>query len=267
MKKHGVLVPGYTVIKKIAEGGMSTLLLASHSSKKNNVVLKVIYTKENEDPLILKRFMREYALVSFIKHPNIIRIYERAFASDFAYIAMEYFPEGDLSKRIKEGLKEETSINYLNQMCEGLIALHELNIVHRDIKPGNILFKNDGTLAITDFGVAKDLTNNLEDITIDNQILGTPYYMSPEQATGMPTDHRSDLYSLGIMFYQMLAKERPYTAKSISELISAHLYKPVPKLPNKLKKYQPIIDGLLAKDINDRFQSAHDLMLGIKWVQ
>lgn len=139
---------------------------------------------------------------------------------------MENFPGGDLAKKLVKGIDLETSIEYIRQMRMGLIAVHDINIVHRDIKPGNILFRVDGTLAITDFGAAKNLTGDVEDITINNHIVGTPYYMSPEQAASMPLDHRSDLYSLGIMIYQILTNEHPFTAKSIAQLISMHLHAP-----------------------------------------
>ncbi len=267
LKEFGILVPGYTLLREIGRGGMSTVLLARPFEDDTEVVLKIMFTEGHEDPLALKRFMQEYTLISCLNHPNIIRIYERAFASDFAYIAMEFFPGGDLTKRIADGLEEETALDYLRQMCLGLIALHDIKVVHRDIKPGNILFRDDETLTITDFGAAKNLTGDIEDITINNQIVGTPYYMSPEQGTGMPIDHRSDLYSLGIMFYQMLTNERPYTARSVAQLISAHLNQPIPQLPEHLAKFQPLIDGLLAKDPDDRFQSANDLLLGIDWIK
>lgn len=267
LEKFGIVVPGYQLLKEIARGGMSTVLLAKPMEEDNEVVLKVMFTEGHEDPIALKRFMQEYTLISCLDHPNIVCIYERAFASDFAYIAMEHFPGGDLSKKLKVGIELEAAIEYIRQMCLGLVAVHELNVVHRDIKPGNILFRADDTLTITDFGAAKNLTGDVEDITIGNHIVGTPYYMSPEQGSGMPFDHRSDLYSLGIMIFQMLTNERPYTAKSVAQLISMHLNAPIPKLPVNLAKYQPLIDGLLAKEPDERFQSAEDVIIGLEWIK
>jgi len=267
MEKFGLVVPGYELLKEIGRGGMSVVLLAKPLEENREVVLKIMFTEGHEDPLALKRFMQEYTLISCLDHPHIVSIDERAFASDFAYIAMENFPGGDLANKLIKGIDLETSIEYIRQMCMGLVAVHDINIVHRDIKPGNVLFRADGTLAITDFGAAKNLTGDVEDITINNHIVGTPYYMSPEQAASMPLDHRSDLYSLGIMIYQMLTNERPYTAKSIAQLISMHLHAPIPKLPGDLAKYQPLIDGLLAKDPDERFQSANDVILGLDWIK
>ncbi len=267
LEKFGLVVPGYQLLKEIGRGGMSTVFLAKPIEENNEVVLKVMFTEGHEDPIALKRFMQEYTLISCLDHPNVVSIYERAFASDFAYIAMEHFPGGDLTKKLKHGIELEKAIEYIREMCLGLVAVHELNIVHRDIKPGNILFRADDTLTITDFGAAKNLTGDVEDITVNNHIVGTPYYISPEQGAGMPFDHRSDLYSLGIMIFQMLTNERPYIAKSVAQLISMHINAPIPHLPTHLAKYQPLIDGLLAKEPDERFQSAEDVIIGLEWIK
>lgn len=258
-------VPGYKLISLIGHGGMSSVVLAERLEDGLQVVLKVMFTRGMQDPTALKRFMQEYNLLSNVNHPHVVRIYERAFAADFAYIAMEYFPAGDLAARIREGIRPAEALEYLRQMASGLGAVHELNIVHRDIKPGNILFKDDGSLTITDFGVAKHISNEYEDITVNNMVVGTPYYISPEQGSGMKVDQRSDLYSLGVIFFQMLTGKRPYTGNSVSDLLRAHITEPVPSLPDYLIKYQPLIDGLLAKDPDDRFQNTRELLIGIDW--
>ncbi|MCS3902488.1 DNA-binding NarL/FixJ family response regulator [Methylohalomonas lacus] len=258
-------IPGYRLIKEIGHGGMSTVVLGERLEDNIHVVLKIMFTRGMEDPTALKRFMLEYNLLSDIDHPHVVRIYERAFAADFAYIAMEYFPAGDLTKRIKEGIRPAEALEYLRQMASGLGAVHERGIVHRDIKPGNILFKDDGSLTITDFGVAKRGEEDMEDITVNNMIVGTPYYISPEQGSGMKVDNRSDLYSLGVIFFQMLTGKRPYSGHSVSELLRAHVVEPIPQLPEYLGKYQPLVDGLLAKDPDERFQTSRELLIGIDW--
>ena len=205
-----LLIPGYTIQREIAKGGMSTVLLAKRIEDNIDVVVKVLYTQGHEDPTALKRFMQEYNLISVMQHPHIIRIYERAFATDFAYIVLEYLPQGDLSKRIQGGIPAETALSYLRQIALGLSAIHKLDIIHRDLKPGNILFHGEDTLKITDFGAAKIISNVMQDITINNMVVGTPYYMSPEQGTGMKVDKRSDIYSLGVLFYQMLTGKKSF---------------------------------------------------------
>ncbi len=262
-----LLIPGYTIDKEIARGGMSTVLLAKRLEDGLDVVLKVLFTQGQEDPSALKRFMQEYNLISAMNHPHVIRIYERAFASEFAYIALEYLPQGDLSKRISGGISADKAMSYLRQITLGLGAIHELNIIHRDLKPGNILFHDEDTLKITDFGAAKIISNEMQDITMNNMIVGTPYYMSPEQGTGMKVDQRSDIYSLGVLFYLMLTGKKLFRANSIAKLVQAHLNDPVPKLPDHLSKYQPLIEGMLAKDPDERFQIASELIAGIDWIE
>ena len=262
-----IVVPGYKIIREIGQGGMSTVLLARRLEDDKKIVLKVLFTKGQEDPLALKRFMQEYTLISCISNEHIINIYERAFAADFAYIAMEYFPNGDLSHRIKNGgIPDDKASSYLRQMAVGLQAVHDINVVHRDLKPGNILFRDNDTLTITDFGAAKNISSEFEDLTVNNMVVGTPYYMSPEQASGMKVDKRSDMYSLGVMFYQMLTGRRPFTANSISQLIYAHINEEAPPLPEHLKKYQPLVSGLMAKDPSERFQNANDIIIGLDWI-
>jgi len=261
-----LLIPGYTIQREIAKGGMSTVLLAKRIEDNIDVVVKVLYTQGHEDPTALKRFMQEYNLISVMQHPHIIRIYERAFATDFAYIVLEYLPQGDLSKRIQGGIPAETALSYLRQIALGLSAIHKLDIIHRDLKPGNILFHGEDTLKITDFGAAKIISNEMQDITINNMVVGTPYYMSPEQGTGMKVDKRSDIYSLGVLFYQMLTGKKLFTANSIAKLIRAHLHDPIPKLPENMSKYQSLIEGMLAKDPDERFQNTEELIAGVDWV-
>lgn len=261
----GLEIPGYRLLREIGRGGMSTVVLGERLEDNVHVVLKILFTQGMEEPTALKRFMLEYNLLSNVNHPHVVRIYERAFAADFSYIAMEYFPAGDLAARIKEGIRPAEALEYLRQMASGLGAVHELEIIHRDIKPGNILFKEDGSLTITDFGVAKQGNQDMEDITVNNMVVGTPYYISPEQGSGMKVDHRSDLYSLGVIFYQMLTGKRPFTGHSVSELLRAHVIEPIPQLPDYLSRYQPLVEGLLAKDPDERFQSSRELLIGIDW--
>ncbi len=261
-----LVIPGYKVLKEIGKGASSSVLLATRQEDDKQVVLKVVETRKNDDPQSLKRFMQEYSLISYLEHPNIVKIYERGFAAEYAYIAMEHFPLGDLNRRISKGLETDSALKYLGQIASALACVHELGVVHRDMKPGNILFKDNDSVCITDFGAAKLNHDTMDDITAHNMVIGTPHYMSPEQGAGMRIDHRSDLYSLGVLFYYMLTKRRPYSAASIAQLLSAHLNMPIPRLPDECSRYQPLIDGLLAKDPDDRFQSAQELITGIEWL-
>ncbi len=262
-----IVVPGYTISQKIGEGGMASIYLAERDEDQLKVVLKVLSLNNSDDSSLLRRFMREYKLIAQIEHPNIVQIHERAFASSFAYIAMEYFSHGDLAERLKKGLDSRTAINYLHQITAGLGAAHAKDIVHRDMKPANILFRSEDNLAITDFGIAKAVESDQlrKQLTVDGALMGTLYYISPEQILGMAASQRSDLYSLGVIMYKMLTGNHPYVGSTPTEVFEGHLNAPIPLLPEKFSSLQPLLDGLLAKDEDERFQSTEDLLMGLNW--
>ena len=163
---------------------------------------------------------------------------------------------------MKRALPWRTSLAYLGQMAGALDALHTVGVLHRDLKPGNVLLRADDSVALIDFGLARQL--NLDsDITGTGAIFGTPHYMSPEQGHGLPLDERSDIYSLGVIFYEMLMAEKPYVAESPLAVIYKHANEPVPPLPGSLVNLQPLLNSLLAKDPAGRPTSAADL---IAWV-
>jgi len=259
-------VPGYKVVRKLADGGMAAIMLAVRAEDQRHVVLKILSLRGEIDSELVRRFMREYELIGKLVHPHVVRIYERGFAQDFAYIAMEHCPAGDLKLAMTQGLPAARAIRFVLQIAAGLGAVHDLGIVHRDLKPSNVLFKDDFTLAIADFGIAKDLTN-LTQLTVPGAMLGTPYYASPEQLLDQAVDHRSDLYSLGVILYHMLTGRRPFDGATLTEIIYAHSRGSIPQLPLESRRYQPIVEGLLAKDPDERFQSAADALTGIEWVE
>jgi CheY-like chemotaxis protein len=273
VRRHGAQVvqealhvPGYRIVSQIAKGGMTTIFLAERMEDDLRVVLKLLFNDNSVEVPVLKYFMQEYALISRIKHPFVIKIFERAFAKDFAYIAMEYLPAGELAVRIRKGLTPDKAVTYLQQLAQGLAAVHEKGIVHRDLKPANILFRHNDTVAISDFGVAH-IAQAISGIDEDDVLIGTPPYMSPEQCDGRTVDQRSDLYSLGVIFFEMLTGRKPYTAKSVTMMVDAHLHAPIPRLPEAVSRYQPLVDGLLAKDVGERFQTANELLAGLEWIK
>jgi tRNA A-37 threonylcarbamoyl transferase component Bud32 len=257
-------VPGYVNIRSLNSGAMGTIVLARRLEDDLEVILKFLSAKAIAEAELLQRFMREYEVIGRLENPHIVRVFDRGFAADFAYISMEHLPAGDLRTRLGTALAPARAIDFLRQMASGLGAAHEVGIVHRDLKPGNILFHDEDRLAISDFGIAKDLTT-IRAVTLPGSFLGTPYYSRPEQLLGRQVDRRSDLYSLGVMLFQMLTGRRPYEGQSATDLADMHVNAPIPKLPPELRTYQSLVAGMMAKDPDDRFQSAAELVAGIEW--
>jgi serine/threonine protein kinase len=259
-------IKGYRVLRQIGEGGMSTVFLAEEVSGARQMVLKVLKGRRGDDDAMWKRFFQECAIVSAIDHGNVVRIYDQGFGDELAYIAMEYLGGGSLRELIDRGLSPRQALSLLSQAASGLAEIHHCGIVHRDIKPANLMLRDTGVLVLTDFGVAKRL-DGLAGQTLHGEILGTPYYLSPEQAQGAANvGPRSDLYSLGVIFHEMLTGRRPYAGGTIIEILAQHMSAPIPRLPGELAAYQPLIDGMLAKRAEDRFESAEEVLAAIDTV-
>ena len=254
------LVEGYRILRKIGEGGMASIFLAQAAEGGAPQVLKVMQLGKAVEADGLQRFIQEYALLAQIQHPNVARIFRQDFSVAHAYIAMEYFPRGDLRARMTAGpVDPATAISYLKQAAAGLQAIHEVGIVHRDLKPDNLMLRQDGSLALADFGVAKQTAMKITD-TGDGDIVGTPYYLSPEQALGKPVDARCDLYSLGVLAFELLTGRKPYHASSAQELLRMHVHDPVPLLPPDHAQLQAVMESMMAKDREQRYPSAKTLL-------
>ncbi|MBC5782439.1 protein kinase [Ramlibacter sp. USB13] len=254
------LVEGYRILRKIGEGGMASIFLAQSAEGGPPQVLKVMQLDRAVEADGLQRFIQEYALLAQIQHPNVARIFRQDFSVAHAYIAMEYFPQGDLRACMKAGpIDQATAISYLKQTAAGLAAIHEVGIVHRDLKPDNLMLRNDGSLALADFGVAKQTAMKITD-TGDGDIVGTPYYLSPEQALGQGVDARCDIYSLGVLAFELLTGRKPYHANSAQELLRMHVHEPVPLLPPEHAHLQAVMESMMAKDREQRYPSARTLL-------
>lgn len=261
-------IKGYRVLSKIGEGGMSNVFLAERDTDGTQVALKILNARPSDDKQLLQRFIQESALISDIDHPNVVKIFDKGFTDEYAYIAMEYFTGGSLKDVIAGGLTPRQALSLLAQAAAALAEIHRLGIVHRDVKPANMMLRADGTMVLADFGIAKRTEGSM-DRTVHGEFFGTPYYISPEQANGKPATARSDIYSLGIIFYEMLMNQRPFDGNSIVELISLHVHAPVPRLPEALADYQVLLDGMLAKDPDERLQNADEVLAVIDrvWTQ
>jgi eukaryotic-like serine/threonine-protein kinase len=259
-----VMIRGHRCIRQVGSGGMCTIYLAESERAGTLVVLKVFSQVPDVSERIVSfdRFLQEYEIVAGLKHRNIVRIYDLGVADDHAYIAMEHFPSGDLRHRMKAPLLPLTALKFLEQIASALHAIHSVGVLHRDLKPANVMLRTDGSLCLIDFGLAK--ANEMQvSLTGTREIFGTPYYMSPEQGHAEEIDGRSDLYSLGVMFYEMLTGHKPYTGATAMEVIYKHKRADLPEIAPQFAEYKDLLVRLLAKSPADRFQSAGALIEAI----
>jgi len=254
-----MLIEDYRLLRKIGQGGLASIYLAQPIAGGVPQVLKVMRFEEGAADMDLQRFIQEYALLAGVDHPNVARIFRQDFSAGSAYIAMEYFPLGDLRSRMRKALDPAIALYYVKQIAAGLEAIHRVGIVHRDLKPDNVMVRQDGILAIADFGIAKQVSMQITDTGAD-EVVGTPYYLSPEQALGRPVDARSDIYSLGALAHEMLTGRKPYYADTVEELLDMHASAPVPTLPAAYRHLQPVLDRMMAKDPANRFRDATQLL-------
>jgi serine/threonine-protein kinase PpkA len=256
-------ISGYQFEKIIGKGAMSTVYLALQESLGRRVAIKVLSPGLAGDPIFSKRFIKEARIIGKLGHPHIVTIFDAGNLDDVYYIAMEYLEGGTLKERIKAGLTPDQAVTILCQIARALGRAHQQHCIHRDIKPANILFRNPDTALLSDFGIAKNTLDKTQ-LTAAGWRLGTPNYMSPEQALAKPTDARSDLYSLGVVFYEMLTGTRPFQGADAFDIALKHLKEPVPTLPEPLGRFQPAIDRLLAKEPEERFASAEELVEAVQ---
>ncbi|MCZ6500447.1 MAG: protein kinase [Gammaproteobacteria bacterium] len=263
-----VKIRGHRFVRELGSGGISSVYLAEAEKEKKPVVLKVFRLVPDvaEAQSSFDRFIQEYEVISRIENPNIVRIFDLGVADDHAYITMEYFKEGSLRAKMEQSLPVTAVLEYLRQIAGALMAIHEVGILHRDLKPANVMLWEDQSIALIDFGLAKQMTLDQE-ITGSGEIFGTPYYMSPEQGHAGQVDERSDIYSLGVMVFEMLSGEKPFTADTPMAVIYKHSNTPLPRLSGALAEFQELLDRMLAKDPHDRFQSVEDLLgyLDVQW--
>ncbi len=256
------VVEGFQKLSLLGEGGGAHVWLAERDADRHAVVLKVLKTTPADDIDKFQRFRQEHAFIAAARHSGVVEVFGNGFAAAYPYLEMEYFPRGSLKVALKSAFSPRQALAVLAQLSGALVEIHGHGIVHRDLKPENILVREDGTMAIADFGVAA----RFEAVAIDaknHQVFGSPHYLAPELILGEPASPLTDIYSLGIAFYEMLTGAKPYSARNVRELAQQHLSAAIPRLEASLADYQPLLDGMLAKNALERFQSAHDLLVGV----
>jgi len=247
-------IPGYRVLRPLGRGGMATVYLAIQESVDREVALKVMSPTLLADPTYGERFLREARIAAKLHHPHVVGIHDVGRHGDYFYIAMEYLSGGAVLGEDGRGRDVPFALRVVREISKALDYANSKSFVHRDVKPDNILLREDGTSALTDFGIAR-ANDSATRMTRTGAVVGTPHYMSPEQARGRTLDGRSDLYSLGIVMYELLVGRVPYHAEDSLAVGIMHITQPIPQLPVEYKALQPTLDRLLAKEPEQRFQN------------
>jgi tRNA A-37 threonylcarbamoyl transferase component Bud32 len=253
-------IPGYQVIEKLGQGGMADVYLGIQEKLQRQVAIKVMIPLLFRDEQFSKRFIKEAQTAAQLNHPNIITIHDVGETRDSYYIVMEYLEES-LSQRLKQRgfLPPLEALEVVKMIACALDYAHKKGFIHRDIKPDNIMFRADGTVVLVDFGIARAMDSTTH-LTRTGMSIGTPHYMSPEQCKGEKIDGRSDIYSLGVQFYEILTGKVPYNAENTAGIIIKHIQEPIPRLPDRLSRYQPLVDKMMAKERDKRFQDGEELI-------
>lgn len=259
-------IPGYRVLRQLGRGGMATVYLAMQESVDREVALKVMSPTLLADPTYGERFLREARIAAKLHHPHVVGIHDVGRCGDYFYIAMEYIVGGPVLHDDGKPRDVPFTLRVVREMAKALHYANSKSFVHRDVKPDNILLREDGSSALTDFGIARANDSSTR-MTRTGAVVGTPHYMSPEQARGRGLDGRSDLYSLGIVMYELLIGRVPYHAEDSLAVGIMHITQPLPQLPAELRALQPLLDLLLAKEPEQRFQDGAAVAAAIETIE
>ena len=269
--RGSVLNERYEIIEEIGKGGMGKVYKAFDKDINENIALKIIRPEIASNALIIARFQNELKMARKVAHRNVCKMYDLGKDGDTKYISMEYVPGEDLKTTIKRmgPLTIGKAISVAKQVCEGLAEAHRLGVIHRDLKPRNIMVDREGNARIMDFGIA--ISHEVKEITDSRIILGTPHYMSPEQVSGKPTDLRSDIYSLGIIMFEMVTGQVPFDGDTTISIALKHRNEQPPdpgeinyRIPDDLSH---LILKCLEKDKEKRYQSANEVLLDLNKIE
>ncbi len=252
-------VPNFVLEKEIGRGGMSRVYLGRQVQPRRQVAVKIVSPQNADDPSFLQALKEEGDTIASLSHDNVITVYACGVVDNHYFLAMEILSGGDLDGKIKKGITVDEAVEVMIQIGGALGHGHSRGVLHRDIKPENVMFHESGKAVLVDFGIAKDADTE-SNFTRVGAVVGTPHYMSPERAMGKPIDARSDLYALGVVFYEMLTGSKLFEGKDTFAVTYSHVYEAPPSLPSEHARFQPVLDKLLAKEPDDRFQNAEQMV-------
>jgi serine/threonine protein kinase len=253
---------GYDIRRCIAKSNNVSVHVAFSAERSKEVVIKVLHRGRGSlaRDETFERFVDEFKMLYDVDDPAVAEIYDFRVTNQYCYIAMEFFEEGHLGRKLSAALPAEQALAIATEIAHALSIIHTAGVVHRDLKPGTIMLRSDGTVALIDFGISEGRSRAADSSDESPVISGTPYYMSPEQAQGAQTDERTDFYAFGIILYQMLTGEKPYVGEQREDILDQHCNAPLPQLPEQLARYQPLLDRLLAKSADQRIANARELV-------
>jgi len=255
-------IPGYKIEKRLGHGGMAGVYLGVQEVLGRKVAIKILNPQMFKNTQVVKRFLNEARTASRLEHPNIVTIHDVGQMEDTCYIVMEYLPES-LVKRIRNSpdnkLDPKEAVRILKRMAKALDYAHREGFIHRDIKPDNIMFRRDNTPVLVDFGIARAIDTDAQ-LTANGMIIGTPHYMSPEQCRGEKIDGQTDIYSLGIVFYEMLTGDIPFRADSAAGILVKQIQEPLPQLPPEMERFQALVNRMVAKEKRQRIKSGEEIL-------
>lgn len=263
LRSVDIRIPGYRILRPIGEGGMASVFLAVQESLDREVALKVMAPALAANAEFTERFLKEGRITARLNHANLVTVFDIGSYGSLYYLAAEYIPGGTLREKIQAGMRVGEALDVACDIARGLDFAHAAGFVHRDVKPGNILFKADGVAVLADFGIAKAMDAQ-SGATMAGASIGTPDYMSPEQARAEAVDGRSDLYSLGAVLFEMLEGHPPYEAGDPFTVALMHVTQPVPILSPEHAWLQPLVDALMAKMPDQRVGSGEQFMQAIE---
>lgn len=259
------VMKGWRLLRELHASAMTRISLACSEDTGEQRVFKSFSMAgaDVDSGVLFERFLREYQSIAGVSHSNVVGIFDLGVADDHAWIAMEYLAGGTLASRISRArLTPGEALRAVRELARGLAAVHAIGILHRDLKPANVMLREDDSLVLIDFGLAREMQGRAG-MTSPGMIFGTPWYMSPEQGHGGALDERSDCYSLGVMFYEMLTGARPFSAPTPMALIYQHRNALRPPLPPELADFEPLVHRMMAADPADRFESAEHLLVAL----